>query len=300
MDNLRILVVYPHPADSATEAAGTVALHAERGDRVTSVICTYGERHHMQWLHDEENKPVEQQDATILNVTQEQYRRFKQREAERIADILGVDELLFLGWTDHEVDFSREKVAEIADIILRVRPDVVITHLPIGLHGGEDDHPVVGRIVTSAVGRAYSRVPQFDGVEPFRGVKQVFYSFAGGEEANSRNVFGGGIVPDVWIDTTPVIGKKVQAIDQLVSQGYEGDCARWIVEARDGRWGMIAGCAYAEPFLRPGGITYDALPLPPRVLNKRYVPTDMPSLRTSAHRVPSATPADAYRLPQDG
>ena len=60
---------------------------------------------------------------------------------------------------------------------------------------------------------------------------------------------------------------------------------------------MIAGCAYAEPFLRPTGITYDSLPMPDRVLNKQHVPTDMPSRRTSAHRIPSATPAAAYRLP---
>ena len=113
---------------------------------------------------------------------------------------------------------------------------------------------------------------------------------------NSRNVFAAGIVPDVWIDITSVIDKKVHAMDQLVSQGYQEECARWIAEARDGRWGMIAGCAYAEPFLRPMGITYDSLPMPERVLNKKYVPTELPQLRTSAHHIPSATPSDAYRL----
>ena len=30
VSNFNILVVYPHPADSATEASGTVALHAGR------------------------------------------------------------------------------------------------------------------------------------------------------------------------------------------------------------------------------------------------------------------------------
>ena len=295
MDNLNVLVVYPHPADSATEAAGTVALHAERGDHITSVIATYGERHHMQWLHDEEQKPESEQDPAIINVTLDQYRDFKKREAERIAEILGVDELVFLGWTDQEVDFNRDRVAQIADIILRVRPDIVISHLPTGAGDVEDDHPVVGQIVMSAVRAAANRVPQFDGVKPHR-VKQVFFSFAGGEEVNSRNVFAAGIVPDVWIDITPVIDKKVHAMDQLVSQGYHEGCARWITEARDGRWGMIANCAYAEPFLRPTGITYDSLPMPDRVLHKKYVPTEMPQLRTSAHRIPSATPPAAYRL----
>ena len=95
MENHNILVVYPHPADSATEASGTVALHAERGDKITSVVATYGERHHMQWLHDEESKPEAEQDPAVARMTLEEYRNFKKREAERIAEVLGVNELVF-------------------------------------------------------------------------------------------------------------------------------------------------------------------------------------------------------------
>jgi len=197
MSKLNILAVYPHPADSATEASGTLALHAERGDIVTSVIATYGERHHMQWLYDEEQKPESERDPAIINMTLQEYRAFKKREAERIADILGVSELIFLGWTDQEVDFNWERVAEIRDLIMRVRPDIVITHLPVQQSGGQDDHPTVGRIVMNAIWSAANRVRQFDGVEPYRGVKQVFFSVAGGEEANSRNLLAGGIVCDV-------------------------------------------------------------------------------------------------------
>ena len=98
------------------------------------------------------------------------------------------------------------------------------------------------------------------------------------------------------MDITSVIHKKVQAMDQLVSQGYHGETARGIAEARDGRWGMIAQCAYAEPFLRPTGITYDSLPMPKSVLGKEYEPTVMRAGRNTAHRVPSATRPEAYRL----
>lgn len=296
MNNFKILAVYPHPADSATEASGTLALHAERGDHITSVICTYGERHHMQWLHDEKKKPKAERDPDLATMTLHDYQQFKKREAERIAEIVGVEELMFLGWTDQEIDFNWERVAQMREILMQVRPEIVVTHLPVGRGGAEDDHPIVGQIVMSAIGSALHRVPQFDGVEPYRGVKQVFWSFAGGEEVNSRNVLAPGIVADVWIDTTPVIEKKVHAIDQLVSQGYHNGTARWIVEARDARWGMIAGCAYAEPFLRPHGVTYDTLPMPPRVVGKEYVPTDVPDQRLTAHSIPSGTPPEAYRL----
>ena len=294
MEKLNILAFYAHPADFATAASGTVALHAERGDNVTSVVTTYGERHYMQWLLDEEAKPKSEQDPRIVNITLEQYLAFKKREAERIADVLGVNELVFLGWTDLGVDFSNERVMEVAEVILRVRPDIVLTALPFGHDHTDDDHPNVSRIVMKAIRTAYSRVPQFDGIEPFLGVKQVFYYFAGGEESNSRNMFAGGIVPDVWIDISSVIQKKLHAFDQLVSQGYQDGTARWIVEARDGRWGMIAGCAYAEPFLRPEGITYDHLPMPERVLRTKYVVTPSYEGRTTAHSVPSGTLPEAY------
>ena len=42
-----------------------------------------------------------------------------------------------------------------------------------------------------------------------------------------------GIVADFYVDITPVIGRKVQAFDQYVSQGYEGQFARKVAEARD-------------------------------------------------------------------
>ena len=296
MDNFSILVVYPHPADSATEASGTVALHAERGDKVTSVVVTDGDRHHMQWLHDEMEKPIGERDPDVDDMTLDDYRQFKRRETERIAEVLGVSELITLGWTDNEIYLDLEKVNEIADIIRRVRPDILITHLPLDTSPGHDDHPITGQIVMSALQVASNRVPQFDGVEPYHGVKQTFFSFAGGAEANSKSFFTSGIIPDVWVDITPVIDKKVQAMDQLVSQAYHGETSRGIAEARDGRWGMIAECAYAEPFLRPSGITYDSLPMPERVIGKEYEPTIKRAGRTTAHKIPSATPPEAYRL----
>ena len=296
MSNFNILVVYPHPADSATEASGTIALHAERGDRITSVVVTDGDRHHMQWLHDEMEKPPGERDPDVDGMTLADYRTFKRRETERIAEVLGVSELITLGWTDHEIYFDLDKVNEIADIIRRVRPDILITHVPLDTGPSHNDHPITGKIVMKALETVGNRVSQFDGVPPYHGVKQTFFSFAAGEEANSNNFFTPGIVPEVWVDITPVIHKKIQAMDQLVSQGYHGPTARWIAEARDGRWGMLAGCAYAEPFMRPTAITYDSLPMPDRVLRAEYEPTVLHSGRSTAHRVPSATPPEAFRL----
>ena len=296
MSHFKILVVYPHPADSATDASGTVALHAERGDKVTSVVVTHGERHHMQWLVDQKAMPEDKRDPNLGSLTLENYREFKAREAERIADVLGVHELILLGWTDHEIYFDLDKVHELADIIRKVEPDIVITRFPLDDGPTINDHPTTSRIVMKALEVVSNRVQEFDGIDAYHGVKQVFFSFAGGEEVNSNDFFIPGVVPDLWVDTTPVIHKKVKAIDQLVSQGYEGETARWIVEARDGRWGMNAGCAYAEPFLRPTAIRYDSLPMPPSVLGTEHEPTVLHTGRGTARNVPSATPPEAYLL----
>lgn len=250
----------------------------------------------MQWLADQRALPEDQRDPDLKLLTLESYRNFKAREAERIADVLGVHELILLGWTDHEIYFDLDKAHELADVIRKVAPDIVITRLPVDNGPSINDHPTTGRIVMKALEIVGNRVREFDGVDASHGVKQVFFSFAGGEEVNSNNFFVPGIVPDVWVDTTSVIHKKVQAMDQLASQGYEGETARWIAEARDGRWGMIAGCAYAEPFLRPQAITYDSLPMPPRVVGKEFEPTVLHTARGTARNTPSATPPEAYRL----
>lgn len=298
MDKLKILIVHAHPADFACDASATIALHSERGDKVTSLVVSHGERHHMLWIHDQETKPVEKQDPDFKNLNIDNYREFKKRETERIASILGVDELLMLGWTDSEIYFDHDKVEQISEIIRKVKPDIFITRLPNVpyLYSTHNDHPETARIAMKALRHAEERVRQFDGVDAYRGVKQVFHSLAGGEEVNSNHMLLPGITPDVWIDTTSVIEKKVQAIDQLVSQGYQGKFARRVVEARDGRWGMIAGTAYAEPFVRPTGLIYNSLPLPSSAIKDAHKPTIDHSGKTSVHKIPSATPKAAYKL----
>ena len=73
--------------------------------------------------------------------------------------------------------------------------------------------------------------------------KAIFY-FPEIGMADTQSLFGAGIVCDVWVDIASVVEKKIRAIDQPVSQGAQRPAARKIVEARDGRWGMLAGCSY--------------------------------------------------------
>jgi LmbE family N-acetylglucosaminyl deacetylase len=293
---LRILAVYAHIADTAGEASGTIAVHADLGDEITILVCTDGERHHPSLFLDADEAPGRRADLPSVRGSLEEIRALKRREARSVGGILGVTDVRFLGWTDEvHLEVSAERVAELAAVILDVKPDLILAPLPHQEMGGIDPHATVGRLTVLARTHAESRIRQVDGITAHH-TKELMYYPMGGEIADTRDPLVAGIVCDVWVDTTRVIDRKVRALDQIVSQGYHGPVGRKIVEARDGRWGMLAGTAYAEPFLR-GGRTYDELPMTQRVLDHVYQPTDLPGDTLVASAVPSAVPVDAFTLP---
>ena len=67
------------------------------------------------------------------------------------------------------------------------------------------------------------------------------------------------------------------------------------VEARDGRFGMMANTSYAEAFMYSRSTTFESLPLPESVLHREFVPNDLPGDQVIAWQTPSATPPEAYR-----
>jgi LmbE family N-acetylglucosaminyl deacetylase len=294
---LRILAVYAHVADTAGEAAGTIAIHSDLGDHITMVICTDGERHHPALFLDAEEAPGRPDGLPYLKGSLAQIRALKRREARRVGEILGVSDIRFLGWEDGHLEVTQARVAELAAVILDVRPDLILAPLPHHEMGDIDPHATVGRLTLLARANAESRIRQVDGMAAHHTRELIYYPM-GGEIADSRDPLVEGIVCDIWIDTTRVIERKVRALDQIVSQAYHGSVGRKIVEARDGRWGMLAGTAYAEPFLR-GGRTYDELPMTPRILERVYHPTDLPGDALTASRVPSAVPVDAFTFPDE-
>ncbi len=294
---LRILAVYAHVADTAGEAAGTIAIHADLGDEITSVICTDGERHHPALFLNADEAPGRPDGLPYLQGSIDQIHALKRREALRVGEILGVNDIRFLGWDDGHIEVTKDRIRELAAVVLEFRPDLILAPLPHHQMGDIDPHAAVGRLTLLARAEAESRMRQVDGVPAHHTRERIYYPM-GGEIADSRDPLVEGIVCDIWIDTTRGIERKVRALDQIVSQAYHGSVGRKIVEARDGRWGMLAGTAYAEPFLR-GGRTYDELPMTPRVLDSVYHPTDLPGDALTASDVPSAVPSDAFTFPNE-
>jgi len=282
---VRIMGIYAHPADVATEAGGTMAVHADRGDDVTAVVLSDGIRMHPHFLQTADGREP---------MSLDEYREFKRDEVRRAAAILGFKNVEFMGWDANFWDASDARIETLAKAVARSRPDVVVTHYPVGAYM-IDSNAFTGVYASRAIALASTLVPEIDGVESHF-VKEIFFFLMDQSIDTRYKVEPGGPVADFYVDITRVIGRKVQAFDQYVSQGYEGPMARKAAEARDGRVGMLANTAYAEAFVHWRGTTFEALPLPESVLNRTYVANDLPGVDITAWQTPNATPPDAYRL----
>ena len=256
---MRILGVFAHPADTVTECGGTLAVHARRGDEVMAVVLTHGGRVHPNIYIEEARKNAGEREAGVAEAKEDRIIAIKHAEIERAAEILGIRHLQCLDYDDVMLVVRPEIIERVAEILSEFRPHVLVTHHP-GFHASTGaDHCIAGQIAGAAATRAAQRLANLDGRERHY-IKQTFYIGSG---ISSRSVLvpGGGPANDVYVDITPVVDLKVRAMDQFVSQGYEGDFARKCVSGHNGHWGNYAGVAFAEPFMRASVEVYDALPV---------------------------------------
>jgi LmbE family N-acetylglucosaminyl deacetylase len=136
-DERRLLAVFAHPDDESFGTGGALARYAAEGTRVSLVCATRGEV-------GEIGDPSLATPATLGQV--------REAELRCAAGILGIGELIFLGYRDsgmagtpeneHPQAFVNipgdEVVARLVGIIRRVQPQVVITFDPSGAYGHPD------------------------------------------------------------------------------------------------------------------------------------------------------------------
>jgi len=135
----RALVVAAHPDDADFGAAGTACLLAQAGWTVRYVVATDGSK----------GSDDESFTTARLITTREQ----EQRDA---AELLGVQEVEFLGFADGEVVPLRELLGAITRQIREFRPFAVYTHDPEPVIIGNtfvnhSDHRVTGLATVDAV-----------------------------------------------------------------------------------------------------------------------------------------------------
>jgi len=129
-DQLRLLTVHAHPDDESSKGAGTVARYHDEGAHCVLVCCTGGEAGSI--LNPAMDTPEVHADLPGV----------RRRELANAAEIIGYDEVIWLGYRDSGMPdtpenedprcFARaeldEAVGRLVGIIRRERPHVIVTY----------------------------------------------------------------------------------------------------------------------------------------------------------------------------
>lgn len=129
-----VLVITPHPDDAEFGAAGTVVNLVRQGKTVVYIVCTNGDK-----------------GTESMDCEPEELARVREKEQWEAAQILGVEEVVFLRHPDQSLEETPEFREEIVRYIRMYRPEIVITADPYRRYVWHRDHRVVGRVVLDAV-----------------------------------------------------------------------------------------------------------------------------------------------------
>lgn len=253
---MKIMTVYAHPADTITNCGGTLARHAAAGDEVVALIITHGGRIHANRYAEEWRKDTP--DAAITTSNLDDIAAYKWDELRRAADIVGIHRVIGLDHDDQVASLRESVIDDVAEQIARERPDVLICDYPLNPVVASNTHTVATTTVLAALGRTGTFLRNLDGQAEFH-VKQIFFTSLPVFAGDGLSLFG--VRNDVFVDITPVVDKKVAAMDCFDSQGYSGLFARKLIEANNGEFGRAAGVNFAEAFYRMNNETHDLLPV---------------------------------------
>ena len=188
----RAMLVIPHPDDGESGCAGTVAKWVREGCKVLYVVTTNGDK-----------------GSADPEMTSERLAAIREKEQCKAADVLGVQDVVFLGYGDGELEDTPEFRGRVVREIRRWRPDVVFAMDPFraGSHTHRD-HRVSGQVALDACfpyARDLLHFPQHiaDGLEPFKVGTILLWG--------SEN-------PDIVIDIGPTLDLKREALGAHASQ----------------------------------------------------------------------------------
>ena len=176
----RALCIVAHPDDIEFYCAGTVLLMTRHGAVVDFVLATSG---------DKGSRDVKKSRAKVA--------RIREREQEIASDLLGVKRVSFLRHPDAELEESLELREEFVREIRATKPDVLLTFDPNVPYRFHPDHRVVGRVA-------------LDAAWPSARDPLTFPKAGAPHEAAEAWCFGGQ-EPDLEVDVSDVIGKKIEA-----------------------------------------------------------------------------------------
>jgi LmbE family N-acetylglucosaminyl deacetylase len=222
-----ILAIHAHPDDTETLGAGTLALLAELGHRISMVTATAGE-------------------GGATETSPEETAQIRRREAVAAAAVIGA-EYRCAGLPDLAVfndDASRRRMTE---LIRAARPDIVITASPVDYH---PDHEAVSVLARDAC--FASSVPNYRTGEAaaLPAIPHLYFM----DPIGGRTREGQRIKPDFGVDIGAHLETKRRMLMAHQSQAawvarqhgiadYAGSMVEWAK-----RRGRDFGVTYAEGF----------------------------------------------------
>ncbi|HCP24808.1 MAG: PIG-L family deacetylase [SAR202 cluster bacterium] len=223
----RGMVIMAHPDDAEWSCSGTVAKWCAEGWEVVYILCTDGSK-----------------GSSDPEMTSEKLVKIREQEQRNAGKILGLKDIVFLGYPDAYLEPTLELRKDIAREIRRYKPDVVICGTASRqLHSnylGHPDHFASGEAAMAAVfptARDRLTFPELldEGLEPHN-VREVW-------------VAGGGDGSDQFVDVAEYMDTAVKALKAHVSQVDQENAGEWFRQGRI-RTGEKVGMAYAEGFKR--------------------------------------------------
>ncbi len=226
------LVVSAHAADFVWRAGGAIALHAERGYRMTVVCLSYGERGESAKLWKNEGMTLEKVKAA------------RKAEAEAAAQALGVADLVLFDIGDYPLKIDAAAIDRLVDVFRKVQPSFVLSHSLDDPYN--TDHPAATRMTLDArmIAQAWGHKPG----EKVLGAPQM-YLF---EPHQTEQC---GWKPDTILDITDVWNRKRAAIECMEGQEHLWDYYTNVAENRGNQFRRNSGgqaggrpARYAEGF----------------------------------------------------
>ena len=224
----RGMVIMAHPDDAEWTCSATVAKWCAEGWEVVYVLCTDGSK-----------------GSDDPEMTSEQLVKIREEEQREAGRVLGLKDVVFLGYPDSHLEPTMELRKDLAREIRRHRPDVVITENPVRgvndhVYVGHPDHLAAGEATLSAVfptARDRLTFPELldEGLEPHK-VKEIW-------------IAGGGEGSDMFVDVADHMATAIKALKAHRSQVSEKAADKYFPQGR-AETAKKVGWEYAEAFRR--------------------------------------------------
>ena len=224
----KLLCIAAHPDDHEFVIGGSVARWARAGREVVFCLATDGA------AGTNEHTPSAEGLVPI-----------RERETREAARILGVKDVVFLGYPDGVLEPTIGLRRDLTRAIRRHRPDVVVCGDPTARWYGNEylnhpDHRAATSAALDAVfpsaetGAIFPELLQ-EGLAPHK-VREVFIS--------------GAAEPDTWVDIGDTLETKCAALRAHASQVGAGEWIDPLLRGWAARDGKRAGVQYAEAYRR--------------------------------------------------